>query len=425
MSVIAYRAATGNGFLNAANSDVVYVVTSNSSSRANFQYVCDVYDEDDNLITRLKQRPNTSGIGVFNLGNIVHRNVGMDFGELDNSLVYQTCSSAITDITIYMGEEYSSTITGEVTLYTGEDPVRSGDPAVGDTYQFIDWTYERQETDGGSGLGQFVINQGFLTDMPRTKVPMRSTDDMLVAMANGPANSGSSNYNDIYSIVAATTTIVSNLTPNVENAPRNFLETYSAIDHKFETSHRDGRIAFINAGPSYHTLWDTSDDLVFQVKDETGAVIDQMTITNVEEDRYPIYRLAWRNKYGVLDYFNFNGITQETSTRTDHQYGQSYVDYSLETVLNNPAKRTRRGRKNYLTERTKKINLSTDFLTQEWADWLEGLFMSDDVYVVEEDHTLIPIVLTSADWTRKGHGRGKELRVYNVEFEYSNARRSY
>ena len=52
--------------LNLANSDMLWELTSVSSSAAQFQYVCALQDGCGNVLTTIKQQANPSGKGVFN-----------------------------------------------------------------------------------------------------------------------------------------------------------------------------------------------------------------------------------------------------------------------------------------------------------------------------------------------------------------------
>ena len=64
---------------NMANNNLVYAVTSNSSSAPQFQYVCDVfYSGSATLLQRIKQQPNPSTVGVFDLGSIITNYLNSD-----------------------------------------------------------------------------------------------------------------------------------------------------------------------------------------------------------------------------------------------------------------------------------------------------------------------------------------------------------
>ncbi len=121
---------------NMANTPLLYVATSNSSSNFNYRFVLDIKDEDDKLIQRIKQQPNPSGKGVFNITNIITTNVGPTdtIFEITASQANTSCGK---DFKIKIGEEYNEGYEYALpTLYDGNGNV--GNPATsGSAYNFI------------------------------------------------------------------------------------------------------------------------------------------------------------------------------------------------------------------------------------------------------------------------------------------------
>ena len=129
-----------------ANSDLIYVVTSNQISQAQFQYVCDVLDKDGNLLQRINQEPNPSGKGVFNLKNIISTQFTEPYsGSFNPSSSVATGDyftlvaeqngfggmlnpGIVKDIQVRFGESYAASVTATPTLYNGNGS--AGDPAV-------------------------------------------------------------------------------------------------------------------------------------------------------------------------------------------------------------------------------------------------------------------------------------------------------
>ena len=68
--------------LNLANSDMLWELTSVSSSAPQFQYVCALQNGCGTVLTTIKQQPNPSGKGVFNLGRIVTQYLEVDYEVL-------------------------------------------------------------------------------------------------------------------------------------------------------------------------------------------------------------------------------------------------------------------------------------------------------------------------------------------------------
>ena len=61
---------------NMVNNNLVYEVTSTQVLQPQFQYVVDIKDESDTLIQRVKQQPNPSSKGVFDIGQILPSSLG-------------------------------------------------------------------------------------------------------------------------------------------------------------------------------------------------------------------------------------------------------------------------------------------------------------------------------------------------------------
>ena len=113
---------------NMGNNNLVYAVTSTTSSAAQFQFVCDIKDENDVLIQRLKQQPNPSAKGVFDLGQIIPNQLGPT-DQVWKTDVVQANTASGAEIQVFFGEEYGATTTDVPVLYNGAGT--PGDPGVG------------------------------------------------------------------------------------------------------------------------------------------------------------------------------------------------------------------------------------------------------------------------------------------------------
>ena len=102
---------------NVANSDVVFLATSNTSSSPQYQFVVDIKDASNSLIQRVKQQPNPSNKGVFNFGQLLPQQTGPADKIWDTSIVAPNTASG-KEFKIYFGEEYGASVSSSVTLYT-------------------------------------------------------------------------------------------------------------------------------------------------------------------------------------------------------------------------------------------------------------------------------------------------------------------
>ena len=113
---------------NMVNNNLVYEVTSTQVLEPQFQYVVDIKDESDTLIQRIKQQPNPSSKGVFDIGQILPSSLGPT-DKSWKATTPQTNSFSGGDFNIYFGEEYGTSTSSSVTLFTGVGAV-TGSPAV-------------------------------------------------------------------------------------------------------------------------------------------------------------------------------------------------------------------------------------------------------------------------------------------------------
>ena len=133
---------------------------------------------------------------------------------------------------------------------------------------------------------------------------------------------------------------------------------------------------------------------------------------------YPGKRFAWKNEFGVWDYFTFK-LAESTNDRIErNSFDKSFVDYSSTTAVM-PYDQQRRGRTQYYNKVNKQHTVESDYLTQEYADSLRELFYSTNVYV-QEGTTFEPVVITNANITEKTNPRTQKLFRYTANYEYAN-----
>jgi hypothetical protein len=450
--------------LNAANSDLHYVVTSNSSSKDNYSYVCDIIDTTDTRIVRLKQRPNASGIGVFNINDIAKTLVSGDYDlpESGDGSVFKPSDNNLVFYKVAFGEEWSNTPTSSIFLYNGItntaisgstnvaklDPNHTLDPI---TYLFgatIDRTEQTYYFDYPSHYNPSATwDENLdkkLSDMPNTNIPLYKDRFHIFSMFDGQWASGSTVYrNDIAFMdvneIDSTGQIINQQRlynsrdaygPNSPRALFNStLASYSSSF--FSSSYRNNRLINIGVGDPIWSNEFTLNSSSVSITIDLGSNFTsswhfqylQYDILDPPCD-YPLYQLAWLNKYGVYDYYFFTGRDQYTISRIDNQYTRGFLNYSLTDAGISPYNYENRGVTNYETDYNQVYTVSTKFLTQEWSDWLEGLFISPETWVIDSNNRWFPINLVSADYTKLNDPRSEKLKSYTVQFKYANPPRT-
>jgi hypothetical protein len=138
-------------------------------------------------------------------------------------------------------------------------------------------------------------------------------------------------------------------------------------------------------------------------------------------------RLAFLNARGGFDYFTFTSYRNDTKKIQTTSYESRY--YS--TNLNSPDRDFGRSTKTFDTNVNREIVLESDYLSVEEGNWLEQLFYSPQVYIMNEDYIspldrqdkiykdLIPtqVLSTEVETITKKH---RKLNKYRITLSVSN-----
>lgn len=133
--------------------------------------------------------------------------------------------------------------------------------------------------------------------------------------------------------------------------------------------------------------------------------------------KYPIRRLAWFNSKGGYDYFNFMMKSTQTLdiTRDNYEtlvgnFGGDYYSYN----------NTSRGKVTRKTGAILRETLETDWILEKEGEFLESLFTSIRVDIVENDDTdyTESVIIKNTSFTRKTIVNDKFIQ-YQVEIEYA------
>ena len=93
-------------------------------------------------------------------------------------------------------------------------------------------------------------------------------------------------------------------------------------------------------------------------------------------------RLMWLNSRGGYDQFTFTQYKQDTKKIERQTYDNRYYA----TNLQSPDRDFGRTKKTFDTNVTLETVLDTDYLSEAYAKWIEELFMSPQVYIVQDDY---------------------------------------
>ncbi len=148
-----------------------------------------------------------------------------------------------------------------------------------------------------------------------------------------------------------------------------------------------------------------------------GSTFTQFNIRNTSCTKYPNIRLAWRNRLGAWDYMNFRG----KSINTLNIQGQEMesVPGTWDSATYN-YENYDRGKKSLFKTADKQISVTSDFLTEEESIWLEELFTSINIQLIDDNDIVYPVVIRERSYTVKTTVNDKQLIQYQFTLNYSN-----
>ena len=132
--------------------------------------------------------------------------------------------------------------------------------------------------------------------------------------------------------------------------------------------------------------------------------------------RYDNVRLAWRNRLGAWDYMNFRGKSTESVDITSEEMESVPGTWDSTTFSYNNYER---GKETLYTEAKRKLVINSDYLNEDEAQWLEELFTSIDVQIIE-DSKIYPVIITNKTYTKKTSVNDKMKIQYTINLEYAN-----
>jgi hypothetical protein len=124
---------------------------------------------------------------------------------------------------------------------------------------------------------------------------------------------------------------------------------------------------------------------------------------------YEVIRLAFLNKLGGYDYWNFNLVSKYKSnikrTQIDRSLNPQYIKGD-------------RGRDVIYSTAVENWTINTDFLTDNDALFIRELVESSSVFIVETDGSILPVVITENTWEYKS-GLLNGYVQYTIDFQKS------
>lgn len=426
---------------NMANNTLICAVTSSNTNEPQFQFIARVAIDDINFSQTVKQQPNPNDVGVFDLGHIVQYAIPQPLDEVWTITGSYHNTNCGKDVKLFFSEEDAPSITGSVTQSA---------EITGSNFYFIlnglvepddkvNWNWASSSYYYDQLINDETFNRQVALTTWLTHSVQRS-DYGTVSLLNGNLDSlpSSTNAQDIYAYVL-----------KQYNSAGSLLNTTTLYNYTL----RDSGSWSGDIGPAWNTVY-TSQSYATRLNHfpagpqnftDAGITISgstsYYTITFLEQAtdyapneqgvyatlRYNIegpdcayngVRFAWKNEFGVWDYFNFTLADDATSGIDRQAYEQTFVPFSSGD-FDTPYSTSRRGRRQYVNKITKTRVANSDWLTQSEADKLRELFYSANVYI-QDGTSFKPVVITTANITEKTNPRTQKNFQYQIEFQPAN-----
>lgn len=481
----------------AAGEEIIFALkdTTIVASKFKVKFIAEVYVTGKNpgnflqieKIATLKVTPNNAGIGIFDFSRILESYVSPDYlggeGNILGSVQYYTSANTVSyeyqphpihQIDYFSNArnaakgfamkfyiEYADSITGTLTNTSNSailsdnfyihNGVRQEDDIIG---------HERGTSNFGYSYAHdnLILNGTdgkFLTNSPSVQY-IGEADYHTVAFfqEGGSAEGNGSTYGSLlqsYTSPAATKSpykIKSQFYYNGSTTGSQISITNHTNrgGHYYNGNYGKNKILYVGIGTgnflgrgiSLPTNWD-----YYKVwaQDQNANIISKDYYFYKQEvcKGFEKFRLTWLNRLGVWDYFNFTKKNVRKVNSKRETYKQVKGNWNEAKYSINGYKG---GTKVFSTNSKEIITLQTDYITEEAAAWLEELFTSPDVFVLQERTTEVyqyavvgspiisktinkyvqPCIVTTSSYTRKTTANDK-LKQYTIDIEMSHNKR--
>jgi len=130
---------------------------------------------------------------------------------------------------------------------------------------------------------------------------------------------------------------------------------------------------------------------------------------NTCNPKFEVLRLHWMNQYGGWDSFNFDKASLESMEIDKSQFKKILpLNYSIGDRL----------KSNFNTRITDRIELNSNWISDNMSDWIQGLFQSPLV-LLEKTDGLVSVNVLDNSYTVEKYLNGRQLHNITLSIEYS------
>ena len=432
---------------NQVASDLVYSVTSNNSTRPQFQFVAKIIDANNGNEVIIKQQPVPAGTipaakAVFNIAPIARDFMGEDKIWKTEKLSRNTSANQFN---VIFYEETGSSVSSSVSLVNA---------VSGSSVYLLDGVVEMNSGGWNWDSGSYYTaslaaedntfsRQSTLTNSPLTQ-SVRDGEYATLSVINGNFDDSQLNAQDIYWIQF---NVYSESGTNIQNfayantltnggGPRTLSTQLWSDGGVYNGQSTSERMIHIGVGPkNLEDAGNVLNDNWYSYKvsgfeqgtdgqERSAAVYFEKWFTKqTPECDYEGTRFTWLNEVGGWDYFTFPYANSKSDSIDRKTFKQSFVDYSSATNYVVTYDETRRGSRAYAMHYDETRVAESDWLTTEQADWLRELLESPNVYI-QNNGEFYPVMIQTADYAYKTNPRSQKMYRLTISYKLANNRRS-
>jgi len=471
----------------AADDEIIFVLEDTTIIANNFKvkYIAEVYVHTSgnpftaSKVATLKVVPNNAGTGVFDFSRILEAYTSPDYlgGETSTSggtqffsqynqvnfsdttphSIHQidkwsTNRNNVRTVAFKFYIEYSTTATGTL-INTSNSTVNSDTFYIHNAVRQEDDAIAIDSSTGNFGynydFNDYVLNASnkkFLSNAPTTQYIGENDFCTIGFFAQSDSLLGANSRYGKFIGTSSTRYLIRHIKIQFyyNGSTTGSLITYSNTTSNgsltWQSTSSKAQVQYVGvgtgnikgAGGSLPTNWDYYEVKAFDYDDVLVSGTYKFHKQEVCKG-FEKFRLCWLNRLGVWDYFNFTkkNVRKVNSKRETYQQikgtwnERKYKKHGYQG-----------GKKTFVANAKEMITLQTDFITEEAAQWLEELFTSPDVFMLNERSTdtsagtvknlvnkyVQPCIVTTSSYTRKTTANDK-LKQYTIEIEMSHNKR--
>ena len=445
--------------------DWVYTVyDTQAASKYKFKYIVQVYGGSDatEYLGKFKFSPNALGFGIIKIDEILEQYISSDnLGSIRsaytsafkgvNNVLNTECpihcidklslnTNAANRVKVKFGSEYASfpnisptEYLGQQTIddlldfngvaYNNEDKFNNSATVNGYGIDLIDWNNSVYVPTGS--------NSRFLTDANNVSQYIGENDYATLAFLTGKfenihpqPDSYRIKFYDINGAQTGSTLDTSIISSN--GGYDTGLNT-GLVDAEFHLQYIGVGVANLKGrGVTIPSDWNK---YTIELRSSLLSVTKNYNYYKQDADckGFEKIRITWLNKYGVWDYYNFTKKTSKSISIKRDNFNKVKGDFNSQYYVKHGYQRGNSTLNNMAIE---KMSLNSDWFRDDAeAAWLEQLFISPEVYIIngydatdtapaEYGHYMIPVTVTEKTYDRYTEANDK-VAQYNIEIEYA------